>query len=445
MLGGFRLIREIACGGMATVYLAHKTQQAGIQQLAAVKVIHPHLARDKDFVDMFLDEARIVSCINHPNVCRVLDFGKSEGTYYLAMEYFLGETWAEVTARMTNAPEAESMIVPVLAQVLGQACEGLHAAHEAQDGYGNPLRIVHRDVSPHNIMVGYDGSVRVLDFGIASATDRLHTTRSGAVKGRLAYMAPEQVRGTPVDRRADVWSLGVVLWEALARKLLFQGSNEAETVMAVTRDPLPSLSDLEHGVPAPLQRIVTQALQRNRESRYASARELGVALSRFATKAQEPVGMPEVSEWMHRLFAQELEGKRALTREALGSSRAPSMGMASVPDEPRNSPSERTARCTSVSGIRPVARHASLRMGKRLGVVAILLAVAWLGLAGRERSGPDARPQPAPVAASREKRPDPPSAARGNVSEQEPSVKGVDLAFDLAEIEEHEARPASSK
>ncbi len=314
-LGGFRLIREIASGGMATVYLGYKAQQAGVRQLAAVKVIHPHLAGQQDFVDMFLDEARIASHINHPNVCRVLDFGNSEGTYYLAMEYVVGETWAEVIKRMSASPKAGPMIVPVLAQVLAQACEGLHAAHVAQDSYGNPLRIVHRDVSPYNLMVGYDGSVRVLDFGIASAVDRIHTTRTGAVKGRLAYMAPEQMRGMPVDARADIWSLGVVLWEGLARRRLFPGSSDARTVFAVTQEPIPSPSGSGHPIPATLLEVVTKALQRDASLRYASARALGRDLSRFHSEWTKPAGMSEVSEWMHRLFESEFDCKRALVRE----------------------------------------------------------------------------------------------------------------------------------
>jgi serine/threonine protein kinase len=342
MLGGFRMVREIACGGMATVYLAHKAGPAGFGQPAAVKVIHPHLARDREFVEMFLDEARIVSCISHPNVCRVLDFGKAEGTYYLAMEYVMGETWGDVLHAMKQRPSAQAMIAPVLAQVLAQASEGLHAAHEARDPEGRPLSIVHRDISPQNLIVGYDGSVRVLDFGIASAAERLHTTRNGTIKGRFAYMAPEQMRGTPVDRRADLWSLGVVLWEGLAQKRLFKRDTEAETVLAVTQDALPSLQDVGHPVPTPLARIATQALNRDRDQRYGTARELGLELSRFASSSLVPVGMPEVSLWMGRLFAERIEQKRITLREAARTAEAsrqlataqatPAGNVISVPD-----------------------------------------------------------------------------------------------------------------
>ena len=316
VLGGFRLLREIACGGMATVYMAHRSGPAGFGQAAAVKVIHPHLARDREFVEMFLDEARIVSCINHPNVCRVLDFGKAEGTYYLAMEYVMGETWGDVLSALKQRPSASGMIPAILAQVLAQACEGLHAAHEARDAEGRALSIVHRDISPQNLIIGYDGSVRVLDFGIASAAERLHTTRNGTIKGRFAYMAPEQMRGMPVDRRADLWSLGVVCWEGLAQKRLFKRDTEAETVLAVTQDPLPVLAECGHPVPSAMAKVAFQALSRNRDERYGTAREMGLELSRFASASLVPVGMAEVSLWMSRLFAQRIDEKRASMREA---------------------------------------------------------------------------------------------------------------------------------
>ncbi len=315
-LGGFRMAREIACGGMATVYLAHKAGTMGIGQPAAVKIIHPHLSRDHDFVDMFLDEARIVSCIGHPNVCRVLDFGKAEGTYYLAMEFVMGETWADVLTKMKATREAQTMIPAVLAQILAQSCEGLHAAHEARDPQGTMLQIVHRDISPQNIIVGYDGSVRVLDFGIASAAEKLHTTRNGTIKGRFAYMAPEQMRGHVVDRRADIWSLGVVLWEGLAQHRLFKRETEAETVLAVTHDPLPTLQNVGQAVPAALARVAAHALNRDRDKRYTTAREMGLELSRYASSALVPMGMPEVSNWMQRLFAEQIEQKRSLLRDA---------------------------------------------------------------------------------------------------------------------------------
>jgi len=393
VLGGFSLTREIASGGMAAVYLAHRAQHARIGQTAAVKLIHPHLARDEDFVEMFLDEARIASCISHPNVCRVLDFGISEGTYYLAMEYVMGETLADVFARVSSSPEADKVATPLLLQIIAQACEGLHAAHEARDPQGKSLNIVHRDISPQNIMVGYDGSVRVLDFGVASASERLHSTRNGKIKGRLAYMAPEQMNALPIDRRADVWSLGVVLWEGLAGKRLFKRDDEIKTIIAVTRDPLPSLADCGREVPTSLQAIVGRALTRDREARYRTARDLGLALSRSAMTSLQRAGMPELSVWMQSLFGERIERKRALLRAAADAAEASARSAAPATSTTREVsifqeagdgdaadvtriavPRLQPHRANPISGIRPKKRRSRTRSILTL-VTMLLLAV----------------------------------------------------------------------
>lgn len=315
MLGGFRIAHEIGCGGMARVYLAHRVQHAGVLQAAAIKVIHPHFAHDQEFINMFLDEARIVSAINHPNVCRVLDFGQAEGTYYLAMEYVMGESFADVMTRLERLPEARDIALPFIRHSLHQACEALHAAHHSEDGRGNPLEVVHRDVSPQNIMIGYDGCVRVLDFGIAHASERLNVTRTGVIKGRVAYMAPEQMRGAQTDLRADVWSVGVVLWEALSGRRLFKRDNDVQTYMAVMDERIPPAGHPSRAIPASLQAVVKRALQRDPDLRYPTARHLGMDLLRAAPHGPQ-TGACELSTWMHGLFGDSFVRKRVLLREA---------------------------------------------------------------------------------------------------------------------------------
>ncbi len=448
MLGGFRLSREIACGGMATVYLAHKVGAHGIGQPAAIKVIHPHLAREREFVDMFLDEARIVSCINHPNVCRVLDFGKAEGTYYLAMEVVLGETWSDVLSAMKERPDAKAVIPAVLAQVMEQACEGLHAAHEARGLHGSALHIVHRDISPQNLIVGYDGSVRVLDFGIASAVEKLHTTRSGTIKGRFAYMAPEQMRGHAVDRRADIWSLGVVLWEGLTQQRMFKRETEAETVLAVTHDPLPSAHATAHAVPAALVRIATQALERDRDARYATARDMGLALARYSSSSLVPMGVPRVSMWMQQLFGANIDAKRDILREAANAAQT-SARSASIPPamlfEPK-SPfvAERRLGVPSAAGAEPrdlLPSISTVRTRPRLRakMKAWPLLVAVLSLAVtitlRARWHDDAPGEK------------PASTARNTAAESaapSPAAPGLDLAVKGIEVTRRPAAPVAA-
>jgi serine/threonine-protein kinase len=313
--GGYRIARAIATGGMATVFLARRTGPGRFAQTAALKVIHPHLAAEAEFVDMFLEEARIASSINHPNVCRVLDFGQAEGTFYLAMEYVRGETWATTLQVLQARRESRARLPGISAYVIAQACEGLHAVHEAVDSSGHPLGIVHRDISPQNLFVAYDGSVRVLDFGIASARDRVPGSTTQVVKGRYAYMAPEQVRGLELDRRADIWSLGVVLREALTGERLFERDTQVATIMAVTKEPLPTWP---RQVPLMLREVCDKALERDEAERFGTARDLGSALGRYLSSELEQVGGAELGRFMRQAFPLEIARKREELRELAG-------------------------------------------------------------------------------------------------------------------------------
>ncbi|MFT3925517.1 MAG: protein kinase [Myxococcales bacterium] len=318
--GAYRIARAIATGGMATVFLARRTGPGRFAQTAALKVIHPHLAREKEFVDMFLEEARIASSINHPNVCRVLDFGQAEGTFYLAMEYVRGETWATALERLTSQRESRMRMHALSTYVIQQACEGLHAVHEAVDPNGIPLQIVHRDISPQNLFIAYDGSVRVLDFGIATGAGGSVQGAGGqsttqVIKGRYAYMAPEQARGAEVDRRADIWSLGVCLREALGGERLFERDTQVATILAVTKEELPAWP---RQVPLLLREVCDRALERDPELRFQTARELGSALARFSASEAEPAGGAEVGRWMRTLFPEQIAQKRAELRELAG-------------------------------------------------------------------------------------------------------------------------------
>jgi serine/threonine-protein kinase len=222
-IGRYELCFELASGGMASVYLARAEGSPGFEKLVALKRIHPHLADERGYVEMFLDEARIASRITHANVCSVFDFGESDGEYFIAMEYLVGEPLSRVQRRVVvNAEQRTSPLLPArMARIIADACEGLHAAHELRDASGESLNVVHRDVSADNLFITYDGAAQVVDFGIAHARQRLHQTEAGQVKGTFPYMAPEQMTAAVVDRRVDVWALGAVLWELLALRRLF--------------------------------------------------------------------------------------------------------------------------------------------------------------------------------------------------------------------------------
>lgn len=303
-LGRYELLGEIGCGGMATVWLGRVSGPRGFERLVAIKQIHPHLLTDPKFVEMFHDEARIAACIRHPNVCSVFDFGDDDGTFYLAMDYLEGASLAVVQsaleARADELPASERHAFVV--RIAIDAAEGLHGAHEARDRDGTPLEIVHRDVAPGNIFVRWDGVAQVLDFGCARARRRIFCSSFGAARGHVAYVAPEVLRGETPDRRADVWSLGVVLWETLTGQRLFKRGSIQETLYAVATDSVLPPSCVDVTIPRELDTIVLRALARDPAERWPNAHELGCALRRFLAQWRVGMDTPDVAAFMQRLF-----------------------------------------------------------------------------------------------------------------------------------------------
>ena len=338
-IGRYELCFELASGGMASVYLARIDGVSGFEKLVALKRIHRHLAKEKGYVDMFLDEARIASRITHPNVCSVFDFGEADGEHYIAMEYLVGEPLSRVHRRVVaNADQRASTLLPArMARVIAQACEGLHAAHELQDADGESLHVVHRDVSAENLFVTYDGATQVVDFGIAHARQRVHHTEAGQVKGTFPYMAPEQMTAAVVDRRVDVWALGAVLWELLTLRRLFLRDTDVNTMYAVLSGEIRPPSDYRSDVPPELDEIVLKALQRNPDERWQTAREMGKALRRCLAKQDDLIGPAEIADWMEELFPGGESRKRQLM-EIARTSDAP------IDSDPPHRPGDKSGR-----------------------------------------------------------------------------------------------------
>ncbi|HEX4513650.1 MAG TPA: serine/threonine-protein kinase, partial [Polyangiaceae bacterium] len=290
-LGRYALHAELAAGGMAAVYLARQTGAVGFGKTVAIKRLHPHLAKDSYFATMFLDEARLVARIQHPNVVPILDVVSTDTELFLVLEYVRGETLSGLlrAARKKN----QKIPVPIAAAIVVGLLQGLHAAHEARDELGKPLNIVHRDVSPQNLMVGADGVSRVLDFGVAKAASRLQTTREGQLKGKIPYMAPEQLNGE-VSARTDVYAAAIVMWEALTSARLFRGESEAQVLHLVMTMDAPAPSTLSPEVAPALDAVVLKGLSRDPANRFATAREMAVAI-----EAAVPVATPmKVAEWV---------------------------------------------------------------------------------------------------------------------------------------------------
>lgn len=316
-LGRYVLFHEIGRGGMGTVYLARtRSSLRGYRRLVALKRLHGHLAGDEPLRQMFLDEVRLISQLSHPNTAPAVDFGEENDTVWLTMPLVLGESLDRVIAALHLAEPALRARLPELtAHILVEACEGLHAAHELRDDQELSLEVVHRDVTPRNVIVGYDGVTRVIDFGIASALHRLHRTSTGELKGTPAYAAPEHIQGLAVDRRADIWSLGVLGWEMCTGRRLFAGSEPAQVLDRVLHAAIEGPRESNANIPLGLDEALLKALNRNRERRYTTAREMGRELLLFMSEQQASVGAADVADCMEALFPGEHAARRNLVAE----------------------------------------------------------------------------------------------------------------------------------
>ncbi len=276
IIGRYALFCEIASGGMASVHLGRLLGPVGFSRVVAVKRLHPHLARDPEFVTMFIDEARLAARVQHPNVVPTLDVVALDGELFIVMEYVEGES----LARLSRYSKDSGQRIPLDVQmaIIVGTLSGLHAAHEARGEGGRALRLVHRDISPQNILIGADGLVRVVDFGIAMAAGRSHRTASGVLKGKLRYMAPEQVMLEPVDRRTDIYAASVVLWELLSARRLFTGSSDFHIAEQIRQGVTEPPSKFNPEVSTEIDRIVLRGCARRPDDRFPSALEMAEAL-----------------------------------------------------------------------------------------------------------------------------------------------------------------------
>ncbi|HEX3764020.1 MAG TPA: protein kinase [Kofleriaceae bacterium] len=308
------MLKHLASGGMADVMLGRSDGIEGFERHVVLKRIRPELARDQRFIRMFLDEARVVATLHHQHIVQVYDIGEAGGEYFLAMEYVHGE---DVRKILSNAARQRTHVpLGYAIAIVSAAAAGLHYAHERRSADKQPLNIVHRDVSPSNILVGYDGSIKVVDFGVASASMR-QETRSGSLKGKLSYMAPEQCRGIQVDRRADVYALGVVLYELATTTRMIKGENDYLVMEQIVHGKIAPPQSRRPGLPAELAEIIMRALASDRDQRYETADDLRIALDQFATSSALTASTSAIAAYMRQQFGQrpepwlELDGRVA--------------------------------------------------------------------------------------------------------------------------------------
>jgi len=346
-LGRYEVLTQLASGGMAAVYVARARGVAGFERLVAIKVLHPHLAYEEEFISMFLDEARLAARIRHPNVVPTLDISDTEGDgFFLVMEYIEGDHFGALLGAAAKA--GDRLPVAVVCKVMIDALGGLGAAHDLLDENGEPLNLVHRDISPHNVMVGVDGISRLTDFGVAKAEKRLTSTRAGQFKGKLAYMSPEQASSGFADQRSDLFSMGIMLWESLTGRRLFRGENNAATLTKILHEDIPAPSELWADL-EPFDELLAKALSREPDERFQSADEFAGALEAVAREHGGIASTRAVGKQVRERLSEKLEAQRARVKDSIRKLGRSDLSEAAIPI-----PRESSVSNVSLSGTRPV-------------------------------------------------------------------------------------------
>ncbi len=402
-VGRFEIIAEIGSGGMASVYLARATGSAGrsgFRRLHAIKVMHPHLSQDEQFVDMFLDEARVAATIHHPNVVPILDVGNDDGLIYLVMDYIEGDSLSNVEKVAINL--RRRIPIGITLRVMLDVLAGLHHAHELCKPDGTPLKIVHRDVSPQNIVISVDGTSRIVDFGIAKAESRVTTTKVGMIKGKLNFMAPEQLRSGPLDRRVDIFGLGVTLWEAITLRRLFAGESDFETARRILAGEYPTLQEFDPKLPAGLDDICRTALRPDAGERWQNCAEFADAIE---TGLRGHIASArDVATFIQGVAQQKLDNERRAVRESVNTdvSEADYLGATVVEPAQPQRPAARDLQ-TTPEAILPNAGALRVQSGESSGtrraskVRSPTLAMPTPGPSERKPAPAPARPAPQPV------------------------------------------------
>jgi serine/threonine-protein kinase len=402
-IGRYALHGALASGGMATVHLGRLLGAAGFSRTVAIKRLHSQYAQDPQFVMMFVDEARLAGRIRHPNVVPTLDVVAAEDELFLVMEYVEGESLARLIKAAVKGGEV--MPLPIACSIMAGVLHGLHAAHEARDERGEPLGIVHRDISPQNVLVGTDGTARIVDFGVAKATGRLQTTREGQLKGKLTYMAPELFGGARPERQVDIYAAAVVLWEAIVGRRLFAGETDADTVGRILGNKVEPASRHAAGVPPELDAVIQRGLNADPAQRFPTARDMATALETAA-----PVALPVVvGAWVEK-WAKEVLAERAVIVAGIESSSGQSPALAAAASHATSSDEAITGVSQTALSHTSDLRHVRSRRRSSLVVVlgvagglAVGATLVWLvprGGAGPAVAASIATPPPVASASS---------------------------------------------
>jgi serine/threonine protein kinase len=310
--GKYLLLERIAVGGMAEVFVAKAFGVEGFERLLAIKKILPTMGEDAEFISMFVDEARIAVQLSHANIVQVLELGKHDENLYIAMEYISGRDVRQLLERYRK--RQQPMPIPQACLIVAEVCEALDYAHRKRDASGRPLGIVHRDVSPQNVLVSFEGEVKLIDFGIAKAESRLQKTQAGILKGKFSYMSPEQVKGQPIDGRSDIFAAGILLWELICGEKLFTGDSDFAILEKVRTGFVPAPRSVTRTCPEGLEKVILKALSTEPSSRYQTASEMHDDLMRFTLLGDMVYGSRQLAEWLREEFPQDWEKEQTRLR-----------------------------------------------------------------------------------------------------------------------------------
>ncbi len=313
--GKYLLLDRIAIGGMAEIFRAKTSGAARFEKIIAIKRIHPNMSDDKDFIKMFIDEAKISGQLNHPNIAGIYELGRIEGHHFIAMEFIWGKDLLQILSKFKK--QRAYMNPFQAAFIISKICEGLDYAHKKKDAQGQTLGIIHRDVSPQNILISYEGDIKIIDFGIAKARDRSSHTAAGVLKGKFGYMSPEQIRGLPIDHRSDIFAIGTLLFEMLTSRPLFTGESDLTVLEKVRNVDIPRPREVNKEIPAEMERIIMKALTRNVEDRYQHASEMQEDLERYIYTAQPIYTGKRLGTWMQKVFQMERDREKSILDEML--------------------------------------------------------------------------------------------------------------------------------
>ena len=322
--GKYSLLNRIAVGGMAEIFLARQEGLEGFEKTICIKRIRPHLSSQPNFVRMFLNEAKLAAQLNHPNIVQIYDLGRIADSYFIAMEYISGRDMSRIIPKAEKAGIPFPMIYAL--RIASNVCEGLYYAHTKTDAYGNPLHVVHRDVTPENVLVGFNGTVKIVDFGIAKANTQLEQTRAGEIKGKLSYMSPEQAMGAQLDARSDIFALGSVVYEWVTGYKLFTGENEMAILKSIIDGKIYPPSYFKEDVPEAVERILMKALEKDKEKRYQSAWEMQFEIDTYLASSEFTPSNIHLSNFLKQIFGDEIEREKELlikNRDQEISQRAP--------------------------------------------------------------------------------------------------------------------------